>query len=334
MEIHAPTSHLRIPPGTHRGAGPAGRRDRRAVGASRGRHRAPPRPHPRVRRPRRLEHWLPLLRRLAELARGPRPGRGPGAGPRGARPGDAAAAGPGPRARGAVVCQGPRPHARRHAGDRSAAARGGARRHRRPRRADRAGLAVRGPQGRSARDRAPAREPGAARPPRRRRHRGAPRAAGAGGGGVAPAGARRRPRDAVPARPSRARRLAEDPVRGAARPWPSSRRMRWPCSRRRRSTTSSIPARRASATRSWSTSMPPALADPEQPGQSVLEDGARVSAEPDMWRSPLPVDLKRSTIARGGRSRGRSRYWCRPSPARNLTRGVARYPVVSPQRAL
>jgi hypothetical protein len=34
-----------------------------------------------------------------------------------------------------------------------------------------------------------------------------------------------------------------------------------------------------------------------------------VSAEPLMWRSPLPVVLKRSTIARGG-SRGRSRYWC------------------------
>jgi hypothetical protein len=77
-----------------------------------------------------------------------------------------------------------------------------------------------------------------------------------------------------------------------------------------------------------------ALADPDQLGQSVLEDGARVPAEPDMWRSPLPVDLKRSTIARGGWSRGRSRYWCRPSPSQNLTRGVARYPVVSPQRAL
>jgi hypothetical protein len=52
-----------------------------------------------------------------------------------------------------------------------------------------------------------------------------------------------------------------------------------------------------------------ALADPDQPGQSVLEDGPRVSAEPIMWRSPLPLALKRSTIARGG-SRGRSRYWC------------------------
>jgi hypothetical protein len=52
-----------------------------------------------------------------------------------------------------------------------------------------------------------------------------------------------------------------------------------------------------------------ALADPDQPGQSVLEGGTRVSAEPLMWRSPLPLVLKRSTIARGG-SRGRSRYWC------------------------
>src|SRR5438093_4769842 len=34
------------------------------------------------------------------------------------------------------------------------------------------------------------------------------------------------------------------------------------------------------------------LADPDQPGQSVLEGGARVSAEPTMWLSPLPVALK------------------------------------------
>ena len=54
----------------------------------------------------------------------------------------------------------------------------------------------------------------------------------------------------------------------------------------------------------------PALADPDQPGQSVLEDGGHVSAEPLMWLPPLPVVLKRSTIVRGG-SRGRSRYWCR-----------------------
>src|SRR5947207_15068644 len=46
--------------------------------------------------------------------------------------------------------------------------------------------------------------------------------------------------------------------------WPSSRLMRWPCSRRPPSTTGSTPAPRASVTRWWST--------------SVLEDGARVPA--------------------------------------------------------
>ena len=40
----------------------------------------------------------------------------------------------------------------------------------------------------------------------------------------------------------------------SARPWPSNRRTRWLCSRRRPSTTDSIPARRESGTRSWSTS--------------------------------------------------------------------------------
>ena len=74
------------------------------------------------------------------------------------------------------------------------------------------------------------------------------------------------------------------------------------------------------------------LADPDQPGQSVLEDGAHVPAEPSMWLPPLPVTLKRNTIARGG-TKGRSRYWCQLSPSRNLTWGVARYPVVWPQRA-
>ena len=53
----------------------------------------------------------------------------------------------------------------------------------------------------------------------------------------------------------------------------------------------------------------PALAEAEQPGQPVLDGGTRVSAEPLMWRLPLPLVLKRRTIARGG-SRGRSRYWC------------------------
>ncbi len=36
----------------------------------------------------------------------------------------------------------------------------------------------------------------------------------------------------------------------------------------------------------------PTLADPDQPGQSVLEGGTHVSAEPIMWRSPLPMPLK------------------------------------------
>ena len=56
MEIRSPDIPYRpaTHPGTRRGAGPPRRRDRRAVGASRGRHRPPPRPHPRVRRPRRL----------------------------------------------------------------------------------------------------------------------------------------------------------------------------------------------------------------------------------------------------------------------------------------
>ena len=35
-----------------------------------------------------------------------------------------------------------------------------------------------------------------------------------------------------------------------------------------------------------------ALADPAAPGQSVLEGGAHVPAEPNMWLSPLPVPLK------------------------------------------
>jgi hypothetical protein len=39
------------------------------------------------------------------------------------------------------------------------------------------------------------------------------------------------------------------------------------------------------------------LADPGQPGQSVLEEGSHVSAEPAMWRSPLPMRMKLSTIA-------------------------------------
>jgi len=36
----------------------------------------------------------------------------------------------------------------------------------------------------------------------------------------------------------------------------------------------------------------PVLADPDASGQSALEDGTHVSAEPSMWLSPLPVPLK------------------------------------------
>src|SRR5206468_13027594 len=43
-----------------------------------------------------------------------------------------------------------------------------------------------------------------------------------------------------------------------------------------------------------------ALADPDQPGQSVLEGGTRVSAEPTMWLSPLPVALKLRRIEAEG----------------------------------
>jgi len=46
------------------------------------------------------------------------------------------------------------------------------------------------------------------------------------------------------------------------------------------------------------------LADPAQPGQSVLEGGTRVPAEPSMWRSPLPVLAEtRYAHARGARGR-------------------------------
>jgi hypothetical protein len=40
----------------------------------------------------------------------------------------------------------------------------------------------------------------------------------------------------------------------------------------------------------------PMLVDPDARGQSVLEDAARVSAEPSMWRSPLPIPLKLSML--------------------------------------
>src|SRR2546430_2875543 len=80
---------------SRRGTRPAWRRDRRAVRPPRRGHRAPARADPRVRRTRRLEHGLLLLRGLALLAGGAGPGRGPGTGPGRARLRDAAPAGPG-----------------------------------------------------------------------------------------------------------------------------------------------------------------------------------------------------------------------------------------------
>ena len=76
----------------------------------------------------------------------------------------------------------------------------------------------------------------------------------------------------------------------------------------------------------------PALADPDEPGQSVLEDGTHVSAEPRMWLSPLPVPLKLCML-RTWRVQRSVTLVVRQSPTRNLTRGVSRYPIVSTQRS-
>jgi hypothetical protein len=67
------------------GAAASRRGDRQAVRSSGRRRRPSARPHPRVRRPGRLEHRLPLLRRVAVLAHGTRPRHCPGEGARGAR---------------------------------------------------------------------------------------------------------------------------------------------------------------------------------------------------------------------------------------------------------
>ena len=150
-------------PGTRRRAGASRRRDRRAVGPPRRRDRTPARPDPRVRCPRRLEQWLPLLRRVADLARRARPGRRARACPRRARSGRFAPPGRRPRPRRTVVLQGPRADARGHAGHRGAAPGGGPGRHGGARRADRARLAPSRPPGRGSRGSAAAREPGATR---------------------------------------------------------------------------------------------------------------------------------------------------------------------------
>jgi Domain of unknown function (DUF222) len=75
----------------------------------------------------------------------------------------------------------------------------------------------------------------------------------------------------------------------------------------------------------------PVLADPEAPGQSVLEDGVRVSAEPIMWLAPLPVPLKLvcscSEEPEVADVTGATEPDAEPDPGR------PRYPIVSTQRA-
>ncbi len=234
-------------PGAQPRAGAPRRRDRRAVGPPRRRHRSPARPHPRVRCPRRLEQWLPLLRRLADLARRPRPGRRPRARAGGARPGRAAPAGRRARPRRAVVLEGPRADARGDSRNRRAAARRGPGRHDRARGADRPRLAPGGPAGRGARGSPAAREPGPARVSGQRRHGADQGPADRRGGRPARAGAGRRPGGALPAG---RRQDATRTFQLERRRWSSSRRTPSPCWRRPPSTRASTPATPASATRS------------------------------------------------------------------------------------
>jgi len=62
------------------------------------------------------------------------------------------------------------------------------------------------------------------------------------------------------------------------------------------------------------------LADADAPGQSVLEDGAHVSAEPIMWLAPLPVPLK--LVCSCSEEPKVACVTGATSPTRNLTRGV------------
>ena len=172
-----------------------------------------------------LEQRLPLVRPLARLARGPRPGRGTRARPCGARAGEAAEAGGGARARRALLRQGAGADSRGHARDGRAPAGDRPRRHGGARRAHRARLAVRGPSGRGPGDRGSAREPGAACVSRRGRYRGRPRAAGARGRRDADAGADRRARGALQAGQRGSARRRTFPRK--RRPWLSGRPTRW-----------------------------------------------------------------------------------------------------------
>src|SRR5256712_1939285 len=67
-------------------------------------------------------------------------------------------------------------------------------------------------------------------------------------------------------------------------------------------------------------------------GMDAKPSSANISAEPSMWLSPLPVPLKLCML-RTWRVQRSVTLVVRQSPARNLTRGVSRYPIVSTQRA-
>src|SRR6266508_3773578 len=241
-----------------------------------------------------MEHGLPLLCDLALLASGARPGRGPRAGPGGARSWNTAALGRGPGPRGALLRQGPGAEPRGDAGDRSSPPGRGAGGHRGPRRADRPRLAAGRPAGRGPGDGAAACDPGPSPPSGRRRHGGAPGAARARGRGPAPAGPHCRARGPVPAGPGAGRRCGSGNV--SAETPPMAQRQADALALLAETALHhgldpGAPGERYQVVVHVDA---PALADPDQPGQCVLEGGAHVSAEPTMWLAPLPVALKLS----------------------------------------
>ena len=105
---------------------------------------------------------------------------------------------------------------------------------------------------------------------------------------------------AAPARLTRSR---------TARPWLSSRRTRWPCSRRPLSHHELDPGAPGERYQVVVHVDATALADPNQPGQSVLEDGARVPAETsrrlacDASRVVMRHDEDGRTLEVGARTR-------------------------------
>ena len=102
-----------------RGAPGSRRAHRRAGGADLGRHLRAAGHAARLRRARRLEQRVQLLRTLAVLARGARPGRGARKGACGARARRVAAARRRHAPRRGLLFQGSRPHPHRHARQRA-----------------------------------------------------------------------------------------------------------------------------------------------------------------------------------------------------------------------